>query len=868
MTPVRILEPGLGATIAGPGPAWQADRATRTALAMVAGMATLMCLPDHFDWNTWPFTFGYMILYGAALGAIWTMRPGEDQETGTGGRREDECRWRDLGPGLRRSRLLAAGLSVAMWGFYPPHWIHSPDVTGAACLAGVLVVLAILLAPGSVRLGSIAVAAIFLLIFATPLEYTNHVFLPVKGVIGHVTISLGFAALAAAAILPVRVRWVLVGILVLGTLLRIESLVQWPMDPLRRDMPVLMNLGIDTLLEGRFPYRPFFCSHDVPQTYLPMLYLTDLPFVAAGLDMRWGQMTCALVTALAIWGWGRGTRGTREIGLFLSVLFYMMPESIWSVVHAEPPPYWMWGALFLGAVIHRRYLLAAIFLGITLGSRHFAFLFIPFAIIWYASLVRSRREALLYLLVAAAITCAIVMPFALRGPIPFVFGTFHWLNRFGETHRTWWWIYISFAPVFYQMNAERFLPWIQASTFAVSLALALVFDRRGFLRHLDLASASWRPWWFLAWAYIMFLMFNSLIWRYLHAMPIILVTALVAMKVQASRSPPPSGSPAIGRLVARGPIYALVAGSLATVFVASLAYMGWAYARSRDRESLRAHAIEVQRILRPGDLLVDQGLFNTWPVMQGAVFKGRELPGGVRYVVRLRSQFPPMWKRVLYFDGSDLFVPSLDAKDILGYMRYTGHYDGKRSRLHIFENPHATRIFWRLAMDLVRLKRVELTASPVGVALGQRRPGDRFFFHGAAPPGYFAGWHMIRSMFHRWTCVLAIPPGKGRELRFHIQVPEQGDGWLVTGLDDFALWASRPAVTLRLEGPGLPPGGESFVNPNEQGLFVWSTGPLQAGEYTATVTAPRPHQRIFCFDLALGHPASGDGPGDSGGIGM
>ena len=411
-------------------PAWQADRATRTALALVGGMTTLMCLPDHFDWSTWPFTFGYMALFVAALGAVWAMRPGEDQASRAAGRREEDSRWRDLGPDLRRSRILAAGLAAVMWGFYVPHWIHAPDVTGAACMGGVLVVIAILHAPGSVRLGTIALASIFLLVMASPLQYTNHVFLPVKGAIGHATISLGFAFLVAAALLPVRLEWVLLAVLVLGTAIRVESLAQWPMDPLRRDMPVLMNLGIDTILDGRFPYRPFFCSHDVPQTYLPVLYLTNLPFVAAGLDMRWGQLICTIVTALAIWGWGRGTRGSREIGLYLAVLFYMMPESVWSVVHAEPPPYWMWGALFLGAVVHRRYLLAAIFLGLALGSRHFAFLFVPFAIVWYASLVKSRREALLYLLIAAAIICAILMPFAIRGPVPFVFGTFHWLNRF------------------------------------------------------------------------------------------------------------------------------------------------------------------------------------------------------------------------------------------------------------------------------------------------------------------------------------------------------------------------------------------------------------------------------------------------------
>jgi hypothetical protein len=234
----------------------------------------------------------------------------------------------------------------------------------------------------------------------------------------------------------------------------------------------------------------------------------------------------------------------------------------------------------------------------------------------------------------------------------------------------------------------------------------------------------------------------------------------------------------------------------------------------------------------------------------------------------MRSQFPPSFRRVVYFDGVDLFDPGKDVPDLLTYMRYAGHEDGKRSRVHFFENPRPQRIFWRLSHDLDRLTRAELTAEPAGVAVGQRRPSGRFFFPGAAPKGYFAGWQVIRSMFNRWSCVLAHPPGGKREVRLTFTVPEAGDGWLVTGLDDFALWASRPAVTINVKGPDLPSSGLTFRNPNEQGLYVWSLGRIPGGEYTASVSAPRPHQRVFCFDVALGEVVP-DGPwNQSGDIGM
>jgi hypothetical protein len=459
------------------------------------------------------------------------------------------------------------------------------------------------------------------------------------------------------------------------------------------------------------------------------------------------------------------------------------------------------------------------------------------------------------------------MPFALVGPISFVFGTFHWLTKFGETHRTWWHIYISYAPLFYTLKSEHLLVWIQLSTFAAALAAAIGLEVRGRARG-DRIGASFRPWWFMAIAYLLFLMFNSIIWRYLHAMPIIFLGFLVALRLQGRAELPTRGHERVVRFTRRPLAYGLVAGALSLAFVGSLAYMGWAYRHSRDHDAVRAHAARLNATLAPGDLLVDKGLFNAWPIMEGAVFRGRDLPPDVHYVIRMRSQFPPSFRRVVVFDGHHLFDPELDARDLLTYMRYAGVDDDGRTRAHLFINPRPQRIYWRLSHDINRLTRAELTAKTAGVAYGLRRPNGRFFFHGAAPEGTFAGWHMVRSMFNSWTCVLARPPGGRRELRLRFTIPEEGDGWLVTGLDDFALWASRPPVTIRLEGPGLGPDGLTFENPNEQGLYVWSLGRTREGEYTATVTAPRPHQRVFCFDVALGEHVPGGPWNESGGIGM
>jgi hypothetical protein len=833
---------------------------------MLAALTTLMCLPDHFDWSTWPFTVGYVVLYGTALATVAFMRPAPvaemDRPMPEGG-----IRFQDLGPGMRRSRILTTGLVAILAVLTASPWLHEIDVIGAVCLGSVVVVAIILGQPGSVRLGAIATAAIFLLIVSSPLEYTNHVFLPEQGVIAHVTLGLGYVGLFAASLTPVRTRWMLLFVLVLGTALRVESLVQWPMDPLRRDMPVLMNHGIQSLLDGRFPYRIYFCSHDVPQTYLPVLWLTHLPFVAAGLDMRWGQVVATVVTALVISDFGRQSRGLRHVGLFCATLFFLMPETIWSVVHAETPSYWLWGSLFLWAAIHRRFMLAAVFLGITLGTRHFAYLMVPFAIIWYAWVVRSRREALLYLLVAASIASAILMPFAIEGPVPFMFGTFHWLTKFGETHRDWWYIYITFASWFYAFDIERWLAPIQLTTMILAVAgsVALGFWGRG---RGDELHVVWRNWLLMAGAYFLFLMFNSIIWRYLHVMPIVIASFLVALRLQNRPGAARQGSERVVHLVGRPVAYGLVVGILGAIFVSSLVYMGWAYARSRDSSSVQEHAARIAPDLRPGDLVVDRGLFNAWPVMQGASFKVAQLPKNLRYVIRLRSQFPPAFERVVYFDGADLFDPERDAPDLLTYMRYEGHDDGKRSRAHFFVNPHPSRVTWRLSHDPDRIFRSELTAKTAGVALGTRRRNARFFFGEAAPPGYFSGWNIIRSMFHQWTCVLARPPGQGREIRVEFSVPDGERGWLVTGIDDYALWASRPAVTIRLDGPGFSADGRSFVHPNEQGIFVWGLGKIAAGNYTATVTAPSYRQRVFCFDLALSEPASPGQWGQNAGLGM
>ena len=92
-------------------PGWQADHTTRGALALITGLTTLMCLPDHFDYSTWPFTNGYMLLYGAALLVIWRMRPAGE---GARGLAEDALSWSDLSTGMRRARILTAGLAVVL----------------------------------------------------------------------------------------------------------------------------------------------------------------------------------------------------------------------------------------------------------------------------------------------------------------------------------------------------------------------------------------------------------------------------------------------------------------------------------------------------------------------------------------------------------------------------------------------------------------------------------------------------------------------------------------------------------------------------------------------------------------------------------
>ena len=187
--------------------------------------------------------------------------------------------------------------------------------------------------------------------------------------------------------------------------------------------------------------------------------------------------------------------------------------------------------------------------------------------------------------------------------------------------------------------------------------------------------------------------------------------------------------------------------------------------------------------------------------------------------------------------------------------------------LHVFENPRPVRIVWRLSRDPAHLLRAEVTAERAGVAMGTKRRNARFFFQDAAPPGWFVGWTTLRSMYHEWTCILAQPPGADRETRVAFTIDREGSGWLVTGLDDYAIWASRPPVTLNLRGPGLPEQGVEFVNPNEQGHYVWSIGDVTRGEYTATVSSPTHRQRVFCFDVGVGEPADGQW-GQSMGLGM
>ena len=301
----------------------------------------------------------------------------------------------------------------------------------------------------------------------------------------------------------------------LGLAIRKLQITHIPIEPARGDMLPLVQQALGNLFQGRSPYATYFMPWELPLTYLPLTWLAFAPAYLAGMDVRWTNAVAEVAilgAALFVARRARPTamRSSVDVVLLLWSWIFLLPNVIHWDVGTTAPIGWAAIAWTLAFVATARHGSATVALGLTAATTPLIAVFGPFiALCWWrnAGLGAAARR----LAGAALLAGALLLPWYLWTPCPFVDGNLSWFNdldRFPrmkwETERTWEQI-TGFSGFFWNRGWEQWLKPIQVLAVAGAAALYT-------LRGARAADASR----YGTGAFLLFLLFNPVLWPYLY----------------------------------------------------------------------------------------------------------------------------------------------------------------------------------------------------------------------------------------------------------------------------------------------------------------------------------------------------------------
>ncbi len=711
---------------------------------------------------------------------------------------------------------------------------------------------------GFERPAAAVAAAAFLLVLATPLQYQKLPLFTPRDTFLSMVVLASFLFLAASSIARLPARAVVLGAAVAGVLLRYHGIENHMLFSLHRDMLPLVQYACGSAIEGRNPYDLiYWANHDLPLTYLPVMWMSYLPAAWLGIDIRWTSVLATVLIAVMVMRWG--TRGDpyggilgrassagdllrRAGGLFLpsagetggqvafgtiAAALLLQPEVLWNSLFGEPIVYWFWLVLFLSCVRSGSRTGAAVTLGILLATRHFAVLLVPFAALWLVLHGRDVKRGVLLACTACAIGCAIVVPFFRGNPDAFLYGTVDWLLAYGAAHRDWWDGQIGFIQFFYAGGREALLPWLQAAGAATGLgAAAFLALRTG----IPLHRALWIP---LAGTYAWVVLFNAMIWKSF-LFPVLLIVLFAAVRGRRR--------PACWTLEPR--VYWPVLVGLVAVMAWSGLVLVRGMVRHRDLDDLRpiVHMVAARHLSR-GDLLVDWSVTQAGHVPARSLFDEVTLPPGVEMVQRMRSKDLTGYERIVLFDGASRFDPDADFPDLT---RVTSRNLG-RSSVHVFRPPRRVGpSAWKLSANQEAIIDVML--------IGQRPPSywaekrDEFWMFpiefqrsNLRPVNMLAGGVQFPAV--------GVHPAEDMTLRMEIMVPHPGHVVLVTAHSDFVVRALQPPIRIDVLPDGDASRATTVLSPSRAGRYFWGLGRQDCSKIVLELSTGQAEMRAFAIDL-------------------
>lgn len=210
-------------------------------------------------------------------------------------------------------------------------------------------------------------------------------------------------------------------------------------------LPLIQRAGLSFIHGG----HPNAVQYDlgVPNspTYLPGMWLSFLPFTAAGFDLR--LMNFIFMALFVFFAWRAG----RQKGTPAEALLMVFLANPWLTFRYDLylPAYLWVMALFAWATVEKRDNIAAIAFGWSCAVYQFSWILWPAWIIWKWR-TSGRGAAVRAAAISAAIACCIILPFVIKDPALFyeaVFG--HWKNNpdTGHYNLVTWLPYFILVPL-------------------------------------------------------------------------------------------------------------------------------------------------------------------------------------------------------------------------------------------------------------------------------------------------------------------------------------------------------------------------------------------------------------------------------------
>lgn len=243
---------------------------------------------------------------------------------------------------------------------------------------------------------------------------------------------------------PVRTSVVCTVVLLMtiaGCLLRWVYIMQTPIAPHLADMLPLIQEACNTLASGANPYdKVYEMPWRVPMMYWPGLWMPYMIPYIMGIDLRWVHIGTVVGIASLFGAFiMRALRApsSEEQAMLLAAfaglfLFLFSSELIYFAGVAHTPSQWFWVSLLAVAILLKRPLLSAVFLGLVLASRQTAVVYAPLMAIYWLRTSCSLRTAVKLSIVACCTYLLICGPFLMLNTYDFIVTPLRSYAEFGK----------------------------------------------------------------------------------------------------------------------------------------------------------------------------------------------------------------------------------------------------------------------------------------------------------------------------------------------------------------------------------------------------------------------------------------------------